>query len=286
MKKLLFIIGILFLFCSVRSQIIVEKIKPVSITSTLRFYLENAPVIEMSEFNYKWIEEEEKRNVSNIRPPRFGYAYKTEINIISDGKWTQEGSLSIWTLTLKSKGALSLNLIFGEFYLIDGAEFNIYNEDGTIRYGPVTSENIKTSRKLATDIIKGSAITLILTEPKTLENSRSVISISYVVHGFTTACDFGGSELACQINASCSQANGLANEKYAVARILVGNGQYCCSGSLINNTCNDYTPYFLTAFHCIDFDENRILSSGEQDDTETWEFSFKYISHANQGLKN
>lgn len=108
------------------AQIIVEQIDPASIGSTLQTYLENVPVIEMPEFDSKWIEEEEKKtDVPYIKPPRFGYAYETEINNSNDGKWTQEGDVSIWTLTIESKGALSINLIFDEFFLSEGSEFNI-----------------------------------------------------------------------------------------------------------------------------------------------------------------
>jgi len=279
MRKLLFSIVIVFLFYSVTAQIIVEQIEPSSIGSTLQIYLENAPVIEMPEFDSKWIEEEEKKvDVRNIIPPRFGWAYKTDISITNEGKWTQKGNVSIWTLTIESKGALSINLIFDEFFLSVGSEFNIYNDTKTLRFGPVSPKHNKLSRKLATDIIKGSSVTLVLTEPSTLENMKSFISVKYVVHGFATFCSFGDATLNCHINASCSQANELADEKYAVARILVNNGQSCCSGSLINNTCNDLTPYFLTAFHCVDFDEDRILDSGEEDDIETWLFSYRYIS--------
>ena len=31
--------------------------------------------------------------------------------------------------------------------------------------------------------------------------------------------------------------------------VIGGNG--ICSGALVNNTCNDGTPYFLTANHCL-----------------------------------
>ena len=281
MKKLLFSIGTVFLFYSVNAQIIVEQIEPGSIGSTLQTRFENAPVIEMPEFNYKWIEEEEKEpNVPYVRPPRFGYAYETKINNSNDGKWTQEGNVSIWTLSIKSKGALSINLIFDEFFLSEGSEFNIYNNTKTMRFGPVSSKHNKSSRKLATDIIKGSSVTLVLTEPNTLENIRSIISVKYVIHGFAAYCDFGDATLDCHINANCPQANDLADEKYAVARILLNYGQRCCSGSLINNasTCPDFTPYFLTAFHCIDLNEDRSASQYEKNTIENWVFSYNYIS--------
>jgi len=283
MKKLALCLMV-FLSFIVNAQINVEQIDPGSVSSNLQIHLANAPIIEMPEFNIKWIEEEEKEtNEPSVTPPRFGYAYETEINNLNDGKWTREGDFSIWTLTIKSKGALSINLIFDEFSLSEGSEFNIYNDTKTVKFGPVSLKNNKASRKLSTDIIKGSSITLVLKEPYISENEKSIISIGYVIHGYTAACDFGDATLNCHINASCSQADDLEDEKYAVARILVWCNTRCCTGSMINNACNcpDYTPYFLTAFHCIDYNEDRILNEiypTEQDDPETWAFSFKYIS--------
>jgi lysyl endopeptidase len=43
------------------------------------------------------------------------------------------------------------------------------------------------------------------------------------------------------------------DHKYAAAHMMWVSGVwiYMCSGALLNNTANDYTPYFLTANHCI-----------------------------------
>ena len=51
----------------------------------------------------------------------------------------------------------------------------------------------------------------------------------------------------------------------SVAMILTGGGWRLCSGALVNNVRNDYTPYFLTANHCL---------GGE----ETWVIMFNYQS--------
>ena len=47
-----------------------------------------------------------------------------------------------------------------------------------------------------------------------------------------------------------------SNESDAVAQIIfyAHPYTYTCSGSLVSNTAQDYRPYFLTAFHCIDID--------------------------------
>jgi len=233
----------------------------------------------MPKFDFSLLEEEEEEEdkYNIIKVPRFGYAFDTKINSKDFGKWIHVEGKSIWTLTIRSDGALSLNLIFDDFFLTEGAEFNIFNATKTMRFGPVTTENSRKSRKLSTDIIEGSEITLILIEPKSSENTQSYLSISKVVHGYTTVCN-GDTELNCHINASCTLADGLEDEKYAVARIIVHSGQSCCSGVLINNACNDLTPYFLTAFHCIDFDYDRDMDPNEEEDIEYWVFRYQYIS--------
>ena len=54
--------------------------------------------------------------------------------------------------------------------------------------------------------------------------------------------------LNCEVDASCYGDP----EKNAVARILFNdNGPHVCTGTLLNNVAQDWTPYFLTANHCV-----------------------------------
>ncbi len=57
---------------------------------------------------------------------------------------------------------------------------------------------------------------------------------------------------ACNLDASCTSNYQL--ERNAVARMVyvAADGiSYLCTGTLVNNTKRDFTPYFLTANHCI-----------------------------------
>lgn len=65
---------------------------------------------------------------------------------------------------------------------------------------------------------------------------------------FGTQFDFGniGASEGCHVNANCPAGNNWNNEKNSVA-MIVANGTVQCTGSLIMNTCNTNTPYFLTA---------------------------------------
>jgi V8-like Glu-specific endopeptidase len=90
------------------------------------------------------------------------------------------------------------------------------------------------------------------------------IEIGTVVHGYRSLLNhqdavveemtsrmgpFGNSG-ACNINVNCPEGADWQTEKRSVALIVNGGYAYC-TGSLVNNTANDATPYFLTANHCI-----------------------------------
>ena len=65
--------------------------------------------------------------------------------------------------------------------------------------------------------------------------------------------------------------------------ILLANNTRHCSGVLINNECQDFTPNFLTAFHCVDVGaggdfQNGILSADEIAAAQNWVFRFQYKS--------
>lgn len=55
----------------------------------------------------------------------------------------------------------------------------------------------------------------------------------------------------CELDASCY--DDYASQRNAVARMIFtsGGSTYACTGTLINDTQNSGTPYFLTANHCI-----------------------------------
>src|SRR6185312_9759700 len=58
--------------------------------------------------------------------------------------------------------------------------------------------------------------------------------------------------LNCEVDASCFAGP----EKNAVGRILFNdNGEKLCTGTLLNNSAQDETPYFLTANHCVNSQE-------------------------------
>jgi len=105
---------------------------------------------------------------------------------------------------------------------------------------------------------------------------RSIIHISDVVLIYNDQVNDSpdkdlGDAGSCQVNINCSpEGDNWQVQKRGVARILYKDGTswYYCSGTLINNTQNNGTPYFLTAYHC--------GATASAADHNQWQFYFNY----------
>jgi hypothetical protein len=72
-------------------------------------------------------------------PFRFGKGFDTDITL-SEGDWTTVENGRLWSMEFESAEAYSINFVFNDFYLPEGAELYIANREETMLYGPVTSE--------------------------------------------------------------------------------------------------------------------------------------------------
>ncbi|WP_298516254.1 T9SS type A sorting domain-containing protein [uncultured Kordia sp.] len=237
-------------------------------------------LITMPAFNVKALIEEDKKNAESVdpKPYRFGKAFDTDINIdvASEGEETKEGR--IWSTEFHSKGAISMNFVLSNLQLTDGAELYLYNDTGTMIYGPVTSEQNKTKGVFLTDVIFGDHVTMYVKEPSDSERS-SKFTIKRVVHGYRgpdiqKAWGTPGASEFCNNDLACFSA--WINAGNSVALILLTSGTEWCSGCLVNSTDNSLRPYFLSAFHCADTNFNGTLSTTEKNNAGDWLFKFGY----------
>lgn len=89
---------------------------------------------------------------------------------------------------------------------------------------------------------------------------------------YVGAMDFGFSaSFDCHQNIKCVAGENFRKQERGVVKIIMvlDEGLGFCTGSLINNTREDRTPYMLSAFHCQD---------GYTPIYELWEFDFGYES--------
>lgn len=229
--------------------------------------------IEMPGYNQAEIDSEDILNdISKDQPWRFGYKYETNFSLANSGQWTElENGDRIWRLGIKSEGAMTINLLLSEFQLPDGAELFLYDADRTNKIGAYTSNNNRIEKELGTELIHGEEIIVEYYEPAIVSGEGSFV-ISNVIHGYRSL-DRIQKDLAkgvddsgnCNIDVNCDLGDGWETQIRSVAMIVVG-GNGICTGALINNTCDDGTPYFLTANHCL---------GGS---TANWSFRFNWES--------
>ena len=238
---------------------------------------QNGIVIKMPSFDLDTMREADKEMEGLDVPYRFGKGFDVSYTL-SDGLWQNVDGGRLWSLSFESEGAISLNFIFENMYLPVGASLFIVNNDKTVVYGPVTSEVlVPRESSFLTDIIPGSCSTIYLFEPLAKIN-ESTLSIKRVIHGYR-GFDFKqidrsrGDASSCNIDVACYPE--YDEESKGVALVLLSNGVEWCSGALLMSTNLSFAPYFLTAFHCIDYPyTNDVLSDSEIEAAENWMFKF------------
>jgi hypothetical protein len=210
-----------------------------------------------------------KTNADQLKPFRFAHPFDVSLTPENSGKWYADAELNVWQLRIRSTGAYSLNLIFDQFRLPENARlFLISQTTGEIK-GAFTSDNNSESRIFAVEPVAGDEILVQYEEPKQVAFPGK-FRIMKVAHDFVgIAGDHRplGLSDACNVNINCDIANGSEEVRDAVCRIIIG-GAELCTGTLVNNTALDGTPYLMTAYHCI---------SNERD-AQTSVFLFNYES--------
>ena len=267
-KHILILIGFLCLMCQYTLAQISEGGTPMSFSLDTK--AQEIPVLVMPSVDVKTLRQEDEtvRKNNDQIPFRFGYAINVDIDIKRDGMQQQlTNGDKLWLLKIHSVDAFSLNLIFNRFRLSQGSTFFIYNEDRTMVLGAFTPEvSNNPYNEFATDLVQGNSIILEYYEPG--YSNDGVININKVIHGYVnTFSEFSnglGTSANCNIDANCSLGNNWENEKRAVSMMLVDENTAFCTGCLVNNTQQDFTPYYLTANHC--------MIGG----TNTWIFRFRY----------
>jgi hypothetical protein len=253
MKKLMLIVGIVSFATGLVAQT-TNLGGPYSWSNPL---ISLTPEI-MPSFNQSLLESEDILNdQSKDAPWRFGYKYNTDYNLSNSGEWTylQNGD-KVWRIGINCPGALTVNLLLEDVNFPDGAYLYMYDVDETNRVGAYTKKNNRTDGLLGTELVHGENVIVEYYEPANV-SGQGTFTISNVIHGYRSLTPIQSnlgkalnSSGNCNIDVNCPLGNGWENQIRSVAMIVVG-GSGICTGALINNNCDDGTPYFLTADHCL-----------------------------------
>jgi hypothetical protein len=229
----------------------------------------------MPGFDIEAIKAEDKINDKRRDIPwRFGYDFSVSYGLDNAGQWYNlENGGRVWLLKFHSDGAKTLNFLFDQYHLPEGATLYFYNEDRTDVLGAYTSSQNREDLNFGSWLVDGETVIVEYFEPSH-QVGEGLLNISAVVHGYRSAAQFETAKALntsgdCNLDVDCgvgADFDDLKDElKRSVAMTVVGGSGFC-TGTLINNTSNDGTQYFLTANHCI--------GGG----VSNWAFRFNWIS--------
>ncbi len=234
---------------------------------------------QVSPLDLRRIHKEDEDQVGTVR---FAAPLAVSYSLEQSGQWTElKNGDRLWQLKLQSKGALGLFVVYEDFFLPFGSRLFMYSEDGKQIKGAYTYKNNTASGRFLTGMIKGEVALIEYYEPAQVRG-QGRLQIGRVFNSYhrnnmvpsdypykaNGAFDFGEA-LPCNVNVNCPAGADWQDEKRGVVRILrvFEEGIGWCSGSLINNTNEDGTPYVLSAYHCY---------AGYTPEMDLWRFDFNY----------
>lgn len=209
---------------------------------------ETMPAIDVAGLMY-----EDSMTALQTKPYRFGYDHMVNFNLSNSGSIiTLDNGDKIWRLGIKAPDATSMSLSFQNMNLPEGCKLFVFDSRRGQMYGAFTQKHVTPEDKmLGTELLYADHIIVELFIPNNEFANTSLeiwrVTQGYVDFGETIAKAFGGSG-SCQNNARCP-AYATWDDQIRSGICLVNGGEFC-SAALINNTCNDGTPYVLTANHC------------------------------------
>lgn len=210
----------------------------------------DVPVLTMPAIDVEAILAEEAGNLK-ARPYKYGETIEMDINSNDHGLWTElKTGKRVWRVGIECKQAFSIDLNFSNVQMAETGKLWIYSEDGEVFQGPFTSEDILEDGSFGTFPIGYDVIYVEYYEQS--ETPEGSIAIDGVTHGFRDLFtnQRGGGSGACNNNVACPEGDPWEDEIRSVAIIISGGGGVC-TGTMVNNTASDCTPYFLTANHCL-----------------------------------
>ncbi len=197
-------------------------------------------------------------NESDLRSGfHFAYKFMTDFTPENSGNWfTGADGTRVWRLGIRSEGAYSINVLFSEYEIPEGAQLFLYNPDQTHILGAFNHLNNSELNKLPVSPVQGDELIIEYQEPANVP-FHGRLKVGEVNHDYRNLRGYepkGHSTIYhwCMKPLVCYQDT---TDKYnnigrSVVLIII-NGENACSGTLINNTLNDGKPYLLTASHCL-----------------------------------
>ena len=271
MKKLLSLTSLILCltFCQWVSAQVNSGVLPKSASAQLSEAI--VPQYDVATPDLAALQTKSEQSIKNGTMMKVAVIMPLQLTPDNAGLWesTDDGH-DIWRLKLHNDKALGCDILFDRFALPEGAQFFAYNNDKSLIYGPYTYESNISGEGFSTGLFAGGDVILEYVSPKHQLSQTETPDI--LIAGYTYFYRSEGlpdyrvsapkddetgydASQRCMININCQEGANWQTQKKGVGRMLCydGNGHAgWCSGTLINNTLGDGTPYFLSANHCAD----------------------------------
>jgi lysyl endopeptidase len=207
---------------------------------------------------------------ARVKALRFGVGRGVQVSA-RDGNWYDvAGGARLWAAEIASTDALGLRLHFKNVQLPDGAELAVYATDasgvaksGYSRFDPDRQVEFHDASAAAgnefwTGSFFGDRVRIEYLVPASAASAELPFAVDSLQHYYLdpvakVARSLVGEKAAgsCENDVTCYPE--WADVARAVAGIdfVDGGGSFFCSGQLLTDNAQDFTPYFLTANHCI-----------------------------------
>ena len=185
-------------------------------------------------------------------PFRYGYVHETEFNPNNSGSWIElEDGSRIWQIHFESNDAYAINIEYENFFIPEGGELYVYDPEYKMIHGSYTHLNNGNDGFFSTPHVEGDEIIIEYYKPKSTLDTFN-LNIVNIIHDYVDIMNFSTNQRdwECGVNVICESSVMYQDAINSVAFLDMGG--FICSGAMVNNTRQDLTPYFLTAWHCIE----------------------------------
>ncbi|MCQ2608731.1 MAG: T9SS type A sorting domain-containing protein [Bacteroidales bacterium] len=195
------------------------------------------------------IHETKKKNNNTEGALQFAYPFEVHISK-NDIEPIQFDDSLVYNITIESPEAYSLNIIFENVHIPDGAQLTILSLKSTDSQ-TITNKDVILNDIFCTNIFKGDKVLIQYTEPIETAEASSW-TITQISHDYINILKeeslLKAGSATCHKDIACT--NDWDVEKHAVCKMVI-QGVTLCTGTLIANTAKDKTPYLITANHCV-----------------------------------
>lgn len=189
---------------------------------------------------------------------RYALPIDVEVTPNNSGVWEYVDGQAVWRLRINSPEAQSLSFGFTAYNMPQSGSLTMSSLDGALSHRPFTASDNDAHGQFWTPLLNGDELLLELRiDPDERDDLK--LTLGRILHGYrplgpniARETDASG---ACNLDVVCGaadgfpQVEGFRDQIRAVA--VIGDAEGLgCTGVLVNNSAEDFTPYFMTADHC------------------------------------